>query len=59
MGFISCLLLGFVKRKQKKYGNIIIGNANFEEIARVRISGIQDGMLKIVCDAKVKKYSAL
>ncbi|UTA47296.1 Si-specific NAD(P)(+) transhydrogenase [Simiduia sp. 21SJ11W-1] len=31
-------------------GAAIVGRANFEEIARGQISGIQDGMLKLVCD---------
>lgn len=35
--------------------DIIVGRAKFEEIARGQISGIQDGMLKIVCDAEGKK----
>jgi NAD(P) transhydrogenase len=40
---------------KKQYGDIIIGKAVFEEIARGQISGIQDGMLKIVCDAHGEK----
>lgn len=39
------------KQAREKYGDILIGVSNFEEIARGQISGIQDGMLKIVCDA--------
>lgn len=39
----------------KKYGDVLVGKANFEEIARGQISGIQDGMLKIVCDGKGEK----
>ncbi len=35
---------------REQHGDIIIGKAFFEEIARGQISGIQDGMLKIVCD---------
>ena len=35
-----------------KYGEVIIGRAKFEEIARGQISGITDGMLKIVCDSQ-------
>lgn len=38
-----------------QYGDITVGKAVFEEIARGQISGIQDGMLKIVCDAAGKK----
>jgi len=40
---------------RKQYDNIIVGKAVFEEIARGQISGIQDGMLKIVCDEKGEK----
>ncbi len=39
------------KQAREKYGEVIVGAASFEEIARGQISGIQDGMLKIVCDA--------
>jgi NAD(P) transhydrogenase len=35
---------------REQFGDVIIGKALFEEIARGQISGIQDGMLKIVCD---------
>lgn len=40
---------------RKNFGDIIIGKAFFEEIARGQISGIQDGMLKIICDAQGEK----
>ena len=40
---------------KKEYGEVIVGKAVFEEIARGQISGIQDGMLKIVCDNKGEK----
>lgn len=40
---------------REQYGDVIIGKAIFEEIARGQISGIQDGMLKIVCDGEGKK----
>lgn len=40
---------------RKEYGDIIIGKAVFDEIARGQISGIQDGMLKLVCDSKGEK----
>ncbi len=40
---------------QEKYGNVIIGRAMFEEIARGQINGIRDGMLKLVCDSEGKK----
>jgi NAD(P) transhydrogenase len=37
------------------YGDPIIGVANFEEIARGQISGIQDGLLRMVADPSGKK----
>lgn len=40
---------------KEQFGNVIVGRALFEEIARGQISGIQDGMLKIVCDARGEK----
>lgn len=43
------------KQAIEKYGAARIGRANFEEIARGQISGIQDGMLKMVADAEGKK----
>lgn len=43
------------KVARKQFGDILIGKAYFEEIARGQISGIQDGMLKIICDPEGKK----
>ncbi|BFM10451.1 Si-specific NAD(P)(+) transhydrogenase [Simiduia litorea] len=43
------------QQAQQVHGDIIVGKANFEEIARGQISGIQDGLLKLVCDAKGEK----
>lgn len=40
---------------RKQFGDIIVGKAVFEEIARGQISGTQDGMLKLVCDANGEK----
>jgi len=40
---------------REKFGDILVGISHFEEIARGQISGIQDGMLKIVCDAQGMK----
>jgi NAD(P) transhydrogenase len=40
---------------QEAEGGVVVGRANFEEIARGQISGIQDGMLKLICDAQGKK----
>lgn len=39
----------------KQFGEVLVGHAPFEEIARGQISGIQDGMLKIVADATGQK----
>lgn len=39
----------------KEYGSPIIGVAKFEEIARGQISGIQDGLLRMVADPKGEK----
>ncbi len=49
--------VGLSERQAKEaLGNeVIIGRAHFEEIARGQISGIQDGMLKLVCDARGMK----
>ena len=43
------------KTAREQYGDVVIGKAVFEEIARGQISGIQDGMLKIICDAQGEK----
>ncbi len=43
------------KQARDTYGDVIVGISQFEEIARGQISGIQDGMLKIVCDVEGKK----
>ena len=40
---------------KEKYGEIVVGRARFEEIARGLISGSQDGLLKIIADAEGKK----
>ena len=40
---------------REKFGDIIVGRAVFEEIARGQISGIQDGLVKLICDAKGEK----
>lgn len=39
----------------QQHSSVVIGRANFEEIARGQISGIQDGMLKLICDAEGRK----
>ncbi|MBX2807248.1 MAG: Si-specific NAD(P)(+) transhydrogenase [Cellvibrionaceae bacterium] len=51
---LSCVGLTETAAREK-YGEVIVGKAVFEEIARGQISGIQDGMLKIVCDAQGEK----
>ncbi len=40
------------KQAREKLDKIIVGRAHFKEIARGQISGIQDGMLKIISDAE-------
>ncbi|AFU98871.1 Si-specific NAD(P)(+) transhydrogenase [Simiduia agarivorans] len=37
------------QQARDKHGEVIVGKANFEEIARGQISDIQDGMLKLIC----------
>ena len=39
----------------KEFGSALVGKAHFDEIARGQISGIADGMLKLVCDPEGKK----
>ena len=36
---------------REAYGDVLVGHAPFEEIARGQISGITDGMLKLVADS--------
>ena len=43
------------KQALEEFGDPIIGVAKFEEIARGQISGIQDGMLRLVADSQGKK----
>jgi len=43
------------KIARQQFGDVVIGKALFEEIARGQISGIQDGMLKIICDPEGEK----
>jgi len=51
---LSCIGLT-EKQAIEKYGNVIIGKANFAEVARGQISGNTEGMLKIVSDPQGKK----
>lgn len=43
------------KEAKSKFQDITVGRADFKEIARGQISGIQDGMLKVICDGNGKK----
>ncbi len=43
------------KQAREQYGNVIVGIASFEEVARGQISGNIEGMLKIVADPQGKK----
>ncbi len=43
------------KQAEKQYGQVLVGRAQFSEVARGQISGNTEGMLKIVADAEGKK----
>lgn len=43
------------EQARKQHGEVIVGKADFAEIARGLISGIEEGMLKIVCDGEGQK----
>jgi len=43
------------KQAREQYGNVIVGIAQFAEVARGQISGNTEGMLKIVADPQGKK----
>jgi NAD(P) transhydrogenase len=47
--------VGLTEQEARKQGEVIVGLAKFEEISRGQISGIRDGMLKIICDAQGEK----
>lgn len=40
---------------KERHGGAIVGRAHFRELARGQISGIEDGLLKLVCDPKGDK----
>jgi NAD(P) transhydrogenase len=40
---------------REKHGGAIVGRARFGELARGQISGIEDGLLKLVCDGDGKR----
>ncbi len=37
---------------REKFGSVLVGRARFDEVARGRISAIEDGLLKLVADPK-------
>ncbi len=39
----------------EQFGKVTVGKACFNEIARGHISGVEEGMLKIICDAEGRK----
>jgi len=43
------------KQAREQHGNILVGTAQFAEVARGQISGNTEGMLKIVADSEGKK----
>jgi NAD(P) transhydrogenase len=45
---ISCIGLREADAREK-YGEIVVGYANFDEVARGQISAIEDGLLKVIC----------
>ena len=47
--------VGLTEQSARDQGDIIVGTARFDEISRGQISGIRDGLLKIICDAKGEK----
>ncbi|MEM9398618.1 MAG: Si-specific NAD(P)(+) transhydrogenase [Verrucomicrobiota bacterium] len=51
---ISCVGLNQEQAKAK-YGDIIVGRANFEEVARGQIAAIENGFLELISDASGKK----
>ncbi|MDJ0655603.1 MAG: Si-specific NAD(P)(+) transhydrogenase [Xanthomonadales bacterium] len=40
---------------REKHGSVMVGSTTFDEVARGQIDGIQDGMLKLVCDSDGRK----
>jgi NAD(P) transhydrogenase len=43
------------QQAREAHGEVLIGKADFAEIARGHISGIEDGMLKIISDSRGEK----
>lgn len=40
---------------RERHGGAVVGRAHFKELARGQISGIEEGLLKLVCDAEGKR----
>lgn len=47
--------VGMTEHSAREKGEIIVGSAQFDEISRGQISGVRDGLLKIICDAQGEK----
>jgi len=47
---MACVGLGEAEAAKRYPGRILVGRGRFEEIARGQISGVQDGLLKIIAD---------
>jgi NAD(P) transhydrogenase len=47
--------VGLTEQQAREKGDVIVGKARFDEISRGQISGIRDGLLKIICDAQGEK----
>jgi NAD(P) transhydrogenase len=43
------------EQARQKFGDVLVGRAKFDEIARGQIAGIQDGLLKLIADPQGKK----
>lgn len=52
---LSSVGLSEEQAREKHGDKIIIGRANFDEVARGQIAGVQDGMLKMIADPQGKK----
>jgi len=49
-------MVGLTEAQAKeRHGGAIVGRAHFKELARGQISGIEDGLLKLVCDGDGKR----
>jgi NAD(P) transhydrogenase len=43
------------EQARQEYGSVLVGKADFREIARGHISGVEEGMLKIICDGEGRR----